>query len=97
MTKMMSAHSICSDDNGTFAPFEMPAESVSIPGQVEKICSAVGLRSRLALQMKSTLVTLALVSGDGAHRRRHTVEPETQIAAAKPGHDGKRAWPGESL
>ena len=60
MTKMMSAHSICSDDNGTFAPFEMPAESVSIPGQVEKICSAVGLRSRLALQMKSTLVTLSL-------------------------------------
>jgi hypothetical protein len=36
MTKMMSAHSICSDDNGTLAPLEMPAESVSIPGQVEK-------------------------------------------------------------
>ena len=48
MTKMMSAHSTCSDDNGTLAPLEMPAESVSIPGQVEKICSAVGLRRRLA-------------------------------------------------
>ena len=60
MTKMMSAHSTCSDDNGTFAPLEMPAESVSIPGQVEKICSAVGLRSRLALQTKRTLVTLSL-------------------------------------
>jgi hypothetical protein len=33
MTKMMSAHSTCSDDNGTLAPLEMPAESVSIPGQ----------------------------------------------------------------
>jgi hypothetical protein len=44
MTKMMSAHSTCSDDNGTLAPLEMPAESVSTPGQVEKICSAVGLR-----------------------------------------------------
>ena len=40
MTKMMSAHSTCSDDNGTLAPLEMPAESVSIPGQVEKILAA---------------------------------------------------------
>src|SRR6188474_2480685 len=72
MTKMMSAHSICSDDNGTLAPLEMPAESVSIPGQVEKICSAVGLRRRLALQTKRTLVTLSLEWGDGVRCRRHT-------------------------
>jgi hypothetical protein len=55
---MMSAHSTCSDDNGTLAPLEMPAESVSIPGQVEKICSAVGLRRRLALQTNKTLVMI---------------------------------------
>src|SRR5258708_39303417 len=36
MTKMMSAHSTCSEDNNTSAPFEMPAEAVSIPGQVRK-------------------------------------------------------------
>ena len=58
MTKMMSAHSICSDDKSTLAPLEMPAESVSIPGQVEKICSAVGLRRRLALQTNKTLVMI---------------------------------------
>src|SRR3954451_24969736 len=56
MTKMMSAQSTCSDDNKTLAPVEIPAESVSIPGQVEKTCSAVGLRRRLALQTNKTLV-----------------------------------------
>src|SRR6266700_2506694 len=58
MTKMMSAHSSCSEDNNTSAPFEMPAESVSTPGQVEKTCSAVGLRRRLALQTNRTFIVL---------------------------------------
>ncbi len=35
---------------------EMPAESVSTPGQVEKTCSAVGLRRRLALQTNRTFI-----------------------------------------
>lgn len=65
MTKMMSAHSTCSVDNNTSASFEMPAESVSIPGQVENTCSAVGLRRRLALQTKRTLVTSPLQATTG--------------------------------
>jgi hypothetical protein len=47
-----------SEDNNTLAPDEMPAESVSTPGQVENTCSAVGLRRRLALQTNRTFITL---------------------------------------
>src|ERR1700733_12283947 len=56
MTKIMSAHSICSDDSSVLAPRLRPAESVSTPGHVENTCSAVGLRSWFALQTKRTLV-----------------------------------------
>src|SRR5215475_11542668 len=77
MTKMMSAHSTCSDESSTFAPLEMPAESVSIPGQVEKICSAVGLRRRLALQTKRTLVTLSLSNGDGTLESTSSQSPHS--------------------
>src|SRR4051812_11258114 len=73
MTKMTSAHSTCSDDNGTLAPLEMPAESISIPGQVEKICSAVGLRRRLALQTNKTLV---MIYRGGCWRATDSASPE---------------------
>jgi hypothetical protein len=63
MTKMTSAQSTCSEDNNTLAPDEMPAESVSTPGQAEKTCSAVGLRKRLALQTKRTFMMLLSPSG----------------------------------
>src|ERR1700723_1483378 len=56
MTKITSAQSTCSEDNNTLAPDEVPAESVSTPGQVEKTCSAVGLRRRLALQTNRTFI-----------------------------------------
>src|ERR1700691_335936 len=56
MTKIMSAHSICSDDSCVVAPRLRPAESVSTPGHVENTCSAVGLRSLFALQTKRTLI-----------------------------------------
>jgi hypothetical protein len=52
ITKMMSAHSICSDEICCSEMEFNPAESVSTSGHVEKMCSAVGLRSLLAPQMK---------------------------------------------
>src|ERR1700728_745254 len=56
MTNITSAQSTWSEDNNTLAPDETPAESVSTPGQVEKTCSAVGLRRRLALQTNRTFI-----------------------------------------
>jgi hypothetical protein len=52
ITKIMSAHSTCSDESCCSEMAFNPAESVSTSGQVEKMCSAVGLRSLLAPQMK---------------------------------------------
>jgi hypothetical protein len=52
ITKMMSAHSICSGESCCSETAFNPAESVSTSGHVEKMCSAVGLRSLLAPQMK---------------------------------------------
>src|SRR4029079_14615779 len=90
MTNMMSAHSICSADNNTTTPFETPAESVSMPGQVEKTCSAVGLRRRLALQTKRTLVSLSPACGDEERCRHLRTEPEAAIPAE--GRSVTRRW-----
>src|SRR3984885_5924807 len=56
MTNITSAQSTWSEDNNPVAQDETPAESVSTPGQVEKTCSAVGLRRRLALQTNRTFI-----------------------------------------
>ena len=91
MTKMMSAHSTCSDDNSTLAPLEMPAESVSIPGQVEKICSAVGLRRRLALQTNKD-VGHDLIEGD-AGARPSRLRPKLTL----PEQVEEKRYPGNAL
>jgi hypothetical protein len=46
MTKMRSAHCNSSGVTGFSASWFRPAEEVSMPGQLAKTCSAVGLRSR---------------------------------------------------
>jgi len=56
MTKIISAHVICSSDTIVIASAARPAESASMPGQQENTCSAVGLRSRFRLQMNSARV-----------------------------------------
>jgi hypothetical protein len=53
--KMMSAHCTSSGVTGFSASWFRPAEDVSMPGQAAKTCSAVGLRSRFRLQIKSKL------------------------------------------
>jgi hypothetical protein len=51
---MMSAHSTTALSSGVTASRLRPADATSMPGHVENTRSAVGLRSRLRLQMKST-------------------------------------------
>ena len=46
----------------TLAPDEMPAESVSTPGHLEKTCSAVGLRRRFALQTNRTFISSSIAT-----------------------------------
>jgi hypothetical protein len=52
MTKMIDAHSSCSEEMGVIASGLKPAEPVSIPGHDEKTCSAVGHLSLFWLQIK---------------------------------------------
>jgi len=59
MTKIISAHAICSADTSVIASGARPAESASTPSQEENTSSAVGLRSRFRLQMNSARVNLS--------------------------------------
>ena len=54
ITKIISAHSINSGVRKVSAVFSSPAEFVCTPGHLEKIFSAVGLRSRFWLQINKT-------------------------------------------
>ncbi len=53
MTRMRSAHSICSALRMTSAPRFKPALSTEMPSVSQKMVSAVGLRRRFMEQMKS--------------------------------------------
>lgn len=50
---MMVAQSIFSEESGVVASLPNPAESVSTLGHDANICSAVGLRNRFCVQIKS--------------------------------------------
>lgn len=68
MTKIISAQAICSSDTTVIASGARPAESASTPSRRENISSAVGLRSRLRLQMNNALVNFKHPKGQGIGR-----------------------------
>ena len=61
MQKIVLAHSSSSGVTGLSESALTPADEVSIPGQAENTCSAVGLRSRFLPQMKRTLWVKAVL------------------------------------
>jgi len=64
MTKMTSLHARRSEHTGVSASGFSPAEATSKPGRFAKTRSAVGLRSRFWLQMKSTFFIQLIQSED---------------------------------
>ena len=69
ITKIISAHTICSSDTTVIASGARPAESASTPGHPENTSSAVGLRSRFRLQTNSARVNFNHLNGTPSRRR----------------------------